>query len=248
MINRMKFLRLCLFVFLSIPLLGVCEFKVGGETASENFKHSLTAKLGLAAATGEVDKINKLVKLGADVNGIGLQSLTPLGWAMSTHNLIGLRTLLENGANPNQPTMPGTDYSPVWLAACMDNPNVLKVLLEFKADPNLLHDGGDFNALMVSVRNLEYLKLLVDAGADTNVYDRFGDTVGLRAARLAQYDAVMYLVSHGYTYNLPLLAWEVKNRTLSPELEPKRQQVLDLLKAMGVVPPEGKAPEMLVVQ
>jgi hypothetical protein len=61
----------------------------------------------------------------------------------------------------------------------------------------------------------------------------------------------MYALESGFNQNLPLLAWEINDRRpdgpapLPPELEPKRLQVLEKLRQMGVTPPPGKAPAQI---
>lgn len=218
--------------------------KVVGETATDYFGKSLEAELARAAAEGKTDKIEALIKQGANVNASGNKNMSPLGWAIAAHNIPGIRALLKNGANPNQSIGPDHDFHPVWLAAGLEDSSILKLLLEFKGDPNATHKGPEFNALMKSVMQLESLKLLVAAGADVNQSNPIGNAIGLDAAGLGQYDAVIYLISHGYTHNLLLLAWEVKNRPISDELKPKQQKILELLKEKGVTPPEGNAPKM----
>jgi uncharacterized protein len=227
------------------------EFNIAGDTASVYFGKSLEAELATAAAEGRVNAIKRLVDQGAKVNVAGMHNMTPLVWALTARNSIGMRALLELGANPNQPVGPDRQFHPVWLAAGQNNPEQLALLLEFKGEPDALHDGADYVPLMRAKTKLQNVKLLVAAGANINATDSIGNPFVLDAASLAQYDIVMYALEHGFTQNLPLLAWEVNDRRpdgpapLPPELEPKRVQVIAMLRKMGVSPSTGKAPALV---
>lgn len=240
---------LLLFAALAgLPLTGGCEMKVVGETAQEYFGATTEAELARAAAEGKVDDVKRLVKAGSKVNATGKQNMTPLVWALTARNANGMRALLELGADPNQRVGLERQFHPVWLAAGQEQSGPLAVLLEFKGDANAPHKGVDYVPLMRAKTKFENVRLLVQAGADINVADSLGSPFVLDAASLAQYDIVMYALQHGYTRNLPLLAWELNDRRpdgrspLPPELEPKRLQALEMLRKMGVTPPPGKAP------
>jgi len=219
--------------------------KVVGGTARDYFGYTAEYDLAKAAEKGRVNEVTKLVKGGANVNAVGKKNMTPLMWAFAANNIDGMRALLEVGADPNQKFGPEKNIHPVWMAATMDTPDRLKVLLQFNGDPNARGNGAYFNALMQGVEHIENVKLLVQAGADVNVTDSVGGTVALTAVHLAQFDVVIYLLEHGYRYNLPSLAWSVKNLQLREDIEPKRQKALAVLRELGVTPSPGKAPPML---
>lgn len=235
---------------LGLPITGSCEMKVVGETAQGYFGNTPEANLAQAAAEGRADEVRRLAKAGANVNAVGTQNMTPLVWALTARNPQGMRALLEAGADANQRVGPEKQFHPVWLAAGQDQPNQLKVLLEFKGDPNAPHKGANYAPLTRAKTKLDTVKLLVEAGADINVANPLGSPFVLDAASLAQYDIVMYALQHGFNRNLPLLAWEVNDRRpdgrapLPAELEPKRAQTLEMLRQMGVIAPAGKAPPL----
>jgi len=233
-------------------LISGCQMKVMGQTAQDIFGSTPEAKLARAAAEGDVDTVNALVKVGAKVNAIGKLNMTPLGWALAAPNTAGVRALLENGADANQRIGSKKDMPPVWLAAGLNDPEPLRLLLAHKGDPNaLLPDEADYVPLARCKMKLENFKILVLAGADINVEDSIGEPLMMDVASLAQYDAVMFALQHGYNRNLPRLAWELNDRRpngkapLPPELEPKRLQVLEMLRKMGVTPPPGPAPALI---
>jgi uncharacterized protein len=240
---------------LCLPFAGSSERIVAGETAQGYFGTGAESELAKAAAEGRVDEVHRLVKAGASVNAVGKQHMTPLVWALTARNASGMRALLELGADPNQRVGPEKQFHPVWLAAGQDQPHQLKVLLEFKGDPNAPHKGADYAPLMRALMaagpsRFVNVQLLVSAGADLNVANQLGDPFVMTAADLAQYDIVLFALERGFNRNLPLLAWQLNNRRpdgkapLPPELEPKRREVLEVLRKMGVTPPAGPAPPL----
>lgn len=100
------------------------------------------AKLGLdrqsilihAAAQGRVEIFDRLLALGADVNGTDSDGETPLTQAVQ-HAPRGVRTLLEHGANPN--AMTKQRRTPLQFAAITGDADVTRLLLQHGADVNL---------------------------------------------------------------------------------------------------------------
>jgi uncharacterized protein len=233
---------------LLVPLSGGCEMRVVGETAQDYFGDTPQAKLARAAAEGRVDEVHQLVKQGALVNAAGKQNMTPLVWAMTANNLSGMQALLEAGADPNQRIGPQKELHPVWIAARDAPSEQLALLLKYKGDPNAPHNDGHYAPLPRAMLNLVNVKLLVEAGANVNIANSLGSPFVLGAASLAQYDVVLYMLDQGFNRNLPLLAWEINDRRpdgkapLPPELEPKRLQVAQRLKQMGVITPDKPPP------
>ena len=101
-----------------------------------------------------------------------------LEYAIYHSPLAFVRTLLEIGANPNPDRCDHIGFPPLIaaLSASQSHPghparpdalDIMKLLLEFGADPNQ-RGINDYTALhmAVNVRNLAAVKLLLDAGAD----------------------------------------------------------------------------------
>src|SRR5579883_3141313 len=108
----------------------------------------LTA-LVFAARQGHMDCVQALVEAGADVNQTTRYGWTPLLVAtQNRHYQIG-KYLLEHGANPNIANKGG--WNPLYLAT--DNRNI---------------EGGDYPVRPADMDHLEYIKLLIDHGADVN--------------------------------------------------------------------------------
>ncbi len=236
---------LVLVVVLLFPMFASCEMKVADGTVKDYFGNTKEAALARASAEGNVSAVNRLVKEGANVNAVGDKNMSPLGWALSAKSVPGMRALLEAGADPNQPIGPEHEIHLVWLAAGLESPDVLRVLLAYKGDPDARHGGLLFNAMRQAVMYPDNMKLLVEARADVNAKDEDGFGVALIAANLGQFGVVDYLLEHGYRLDLPLLAWIVSNRRVSQDFLPKRQKTIDLLKKMGFEAQPGKPPKMV---
>lgn len=108
-------------------------FRLNGRTATSVFSDSKVAELANAACTGTATEVKPLVEAGADVNGKGMQGITPLIWAMSCHNYAGINALLEQGANPNLPMDSGD--TAVYLAGGGNDPKILPLLLDHGGNP-----------------------------------------------------------------------------------------------------------------
>jgi ankyrin repeat protein len=164
----------------------------------------LTAMV-FAAREGCFDCVTELVAAGADVNQKTLYGWTPLLTAtQNRHYKIGA-WLLDHGANPNLANNGG--WNPLYLA--VDNRNI---------------ESGDYPVRRPDMDHLDYIKLLVDHGANVNARicgtqstekDCKGDTTEtrtnftmqwlyedgatafFRAAQSGDVTLMKYLVAHG---------------------------------------------------
>jgi ankyrin repeat protein len=106
--------------------------------------------LVFAAREGRLDTAKVLVEAGADVNQTTEYGWTPLLVATNNRNYKLGAYLLEKGANPNIANKGG--WTPLYLAT--DNRNI---------------EGGDYPVPKPDMDHLEYIKLLLDKGADPNM-------------------------------------------------------------------------------
>ena len=108
----------------------------------------LTA-LVYAARQGNLETVKVLVDAGADVNQTTKYGWTPLLTATQNRNYKIAQVLLEHNADPNIANKGG--WTPLYLAT--DNRNI---------------EGGDYPVPAPDMDHLEYIKLLLDKGANPN--------------------------------------------------------------------------------
>jgi ankyrin repeat protein len=181
-----------------------------------------------------------LIERGADVNLANKGLWTPLYLATDNRNIEGgdypvpradmdhlelIRLLLEKGANPNarikDNTLTRTIFTMQWFLEDGSTPFIrasqsgdtalMKLLLEYKADPKIATNFGD-TALTAaggigwvpgvtyerSVKeNVEAIRLLLDLGLDPNAANNDGRTALMGAAMKGRNDAVLLLVERG---------------------------------------------------
>ena len=181
-----------------------------------------------------------LIDRGADVNIANKGGWTPLYLATDNRNIEGgdypvpkpdldhleiIKALLQHGANPNarirDNTLTRTIFTMQWFfedgatafvrAAQSSDTELLKVLLEYKADPFLKTANGD-TALTAAggigwvdgvtyerspQENVEAIRMLLDLGLDPNGANNEGRTALMGAALKGRNAAVQLLVDRG---------------------------------------------------
>ncbi len=181
-----------------------------------------------------------LIDRGADVNAANKGGWTPLYLATDNRNIEGgdypvpkpdldhleiIRALLEHGANPNtrvrDNTLTRTIFTMQWFfedgatpfvrAAQSSDTELMKLLLEYKADPFLATANGD-TALTAAggvgwvegvtyerspQDNVDAIRMLMDLGFDPNGANSEGRTALMGAALKGRNAAVQLLVDRG---------------------------------------------------
>ena len=150
--------------------------------------------LVFAAREGDIESARILLDGGADVNQTTEYGWTPLLVASNNRNYQLGALLLERGANPNLPNKGG--WTPLYLAT--DNRNI---------------EGGDYPVPKADLDHLEYIKLLLNKGADPNArikentlsrtiftmqwFFEAGATAFVRAAQSSDVELMKVLLAHG---------------------------------------------------
>jgi uncharacterized protein len=138
----------------------------------------LTA-LHIAADAGEASVIAPLVAAGADPSALaeyGAHPLTPLGVALREGHLDVVTALLAAGADSDRAGP--RELPPIQAAIESHRPDLVRALIAGRA---ALRIPGSASILHFALRDcrladLEIVKLLVEAGADTRARDERGDT------------------------------------------------------------------------
>lgn len=129
------------------------------------------------------EMLELLIKEGADVNYVSPKSETPLTLAVEKKNEKYARILLSNGAYVNHKNAEGE--TPLKIASDNRYTDMMKLLLEFKADPEIMHDAKygeeeiELPLLMYEAilgNGAPMVEALIAAGADVNKEDFTGAT------------------------------------------------------------------------
>jgi uncharacterized protein len=164
-----------------------------GRQAREPDGGELTP-LVYAARTGAIEAARVLIEAGADVNQVTRYGWSPLLAATQNRNYQMGKFLIEKGADVNIANKGG--WTPLYLAT--DNRNL---------------EGGDYPTPMPDMDDLEYIRLLLDNGADPNARMREstetrtvftnqwlneeGATAFLRAAQSGDLPLLKMLIEYG---------------------------------------------------
>lgn len=136
-----------------------------------------------AVRGGNNDIVALLITLGADVHFQDAAGDTPLIRAAYYNKPLVLQTLLNAGADVNVQNKRGVTALMIATRNGQQFNDILKLLLEKNANPNLLDKDGN-TALLDAAQlwNVEAVKLLADAGADVNQANEDGITPLIFAA------------------------------------------------------------------
>lgn len=214
------------------------EFRLYAATVTDIFGGGAVRDLARAAAAGKPDEVARAVRAGADPNARGKEGLTPLFWSIMANSAVGVKALLQAGANPNLPMRMNNgkgfewDEYPVVIAA-KGKPAVLKVLLDNGGSPESA--SYKLSALRAAVGCLECARLLVERGANVNRVIE-GENAGFTAVATGQFDVVVYLLERGFNVDLAKIAWHAQDLGGSTNTDPRKQQIVDMIKAKGIEP------------
>lgn len=153
--------------------------------------------LAIAAANGDINKINHLVAQGVDVNARGQEDMTPLFWALINNSKVGVTALLDKGANPNFIAKNGASF--VSLSAITEDQYYLKEALSHHGDPNISDPIGKKTALIQTIYygKIRNAKTLLKNGANVNkTYEQDDDPPILTAAYVDKYDFVLLFLEY----------------------------------------------------
>ena len=149
------------------------------------------------AAVHHPDRIDSLIRAGADINGLNGDGQTPLQLAATHHKAASVLRLLAAGASPNA-VKEGTD-APVALAAQWADADVCKSLLEYGADPNGRYQGRTALHIAAIFGRAEIVKTLLAHGrVDVDAVEAGTGYTSLHdAVQHGRKDIIALLLDHG---------------------------------------------------
>ena len=239
LIHRLQRVVLILAGSLMIAI-GCAGSKVGNMSLEQAFHDPLTTKWISAVQKSDFSGADKLLALGADVNLIGEQEIAPMLWVMGAGRWDAkkIEYMLKVGANPNY-IAATRKVSPMHFAAGGDNPEILRLMLKYRGDPNLLGRGyfKDEPILFIAVREgrLDNVEILLQNGANINWLDTNGESAATRALIRGRFDIIFYCLEHGLSEGLDGLAEMAVSMPLpeGDEMQEWKNKVIAILKERG---------------
>ncbi len=210
------------------------------------FEDKKVQQLASAAAKGQVDSVNDLIKnQGVDPNTLGKEGMTPLWWAFSAKNVQGMKALMQNGA---QADMTSDDITMLDMSVGSQYYELTKVLLEGGANPNRIKNDTKQTPIFSAIygKQLKNVQLLDQFGANINVKDKCDGTPLSLALKARSFDIAFWLIEQGadvhvVNKNGGTLAWEIydslTNNLYSQSAKQSALKIKTILEKKGVTFP-----------
>ena len=149
----------------------------------------------LAAATGNLAKIESLIKEGTDINAKDKNGWTPLHWSANTGQINIAEFLIAKGANIS--ARDERNLTPLQLAAERGQKDMAELLIDKGADINDKTRNGMTVLHIAADRGYKDMaELLILKGADVNAKVNWGATALHIAAGRGYKDVVELLIAH----------------------------------------------------
>ena len=164
----------------------------------ERLKARLNRKLFEAIKNGQVDKMRRLIKRGAELNSQNELGQSPLSWAIDKNQIEIVRVLLTE-YNLNSKMINNALFDAVYLGDI----DIAKLLIENGADINTQKEFGNTSLhLAVREKNFDLVKLLIEYGADVNIKNNADWTPLHWTASNGYYDVAKLLIENGADVNI----------------------------------------------
>ncbi|KAM0842384.1 hypothetical protein ACQ4PT_058388 [Festuca glaucescens] len=186
--------------------LEVCKYLVEKLGADVNAPGCGTAALGAtpfmtACQSGDVPTVKYLLDRGGDLTKADEKGRTALHHAASTGSCKVTEFLLSQGVPVDIDCGRGT---PLYMAATNEQDKTLKILLDHKANPNIIISGVGGPLLSALIyRSLKCMKLLLKAGADVNCKGSMMNPLLLATMHGGYTNYIKLLLKAGADPNIP---------------------------------------------
>jgi len=153
------------------------------------------AELQQAALDGELDLVQSLVKEGTDVNAMDADGRTALMYAAFNGHAHVVLHLLDQGAVLDRRDLLGR--TALFFASTGPFPETVSILIDQGAQVDVVDSNEHFSPLMHAAAegNLDVVKLLIAAGANTRLKDIDGDDAAFFARQAGHVAVAQYLES-----------------------------------------------------
>lgn len=225
---------------------------------SEFFPVEGEARLSKAVASGDVEKIKKIVGEGVNPNAVGDRGITQMYVAVIANQYESVKTLIELGVDPRKFT---EKANPLYATNSLkDDTKILELLLANGADPNLITDDG-YNTIggaIISSNDMVMEKLLESGVSVDSVIAGNGFTIILGYSGTGNWAQVKKMIDRGANHNIyskggGTVAWNAYQSFIrgvykeGSKTQLDLEEVINLLKSKGVkFPPE--TPEQIRVK
>jgi ankyrin repeat protein len=173
-------------------------------------------QLAMATETGDSQAIRRLIKdegVDPDSTFARRDGIPIVAWPLRAGNLDGLRSLLDNGADPNArevKQMNGREVhfnNAMVYAAKMEDPRFLELLLKHGGDPNTRNSANETLMLQAFLSGNQWknIQTLVEHGAKINESNlsKGDDTVLSWYTSRGGFDSAYWLLEHGADPTIP---------------------------------------------
>lgn len=200
-----------------------------GKSVDSKDQKGKTALIS-ASQHGHTALVKLLLSKGATVDAKTSRGSTAFYYAAQNHHVDSLKLLQASGANVNNINL--NEFSPLSVAITNRDEKMVRLLLDYGADPNSQPAGQPLLTEALSRGSAKIFRELLDKGADVNAVRRgYGDTPLMLAVAMQRMAAVKLLLSRGANIRVKdvdgksVLHWLVCN-TYSKEENIKLLQLL----------------------
>ena len=156
---------------------------------------TVASTIHTATATGDIAKIENLIKEGADINAMDKIGWTPLSWTIVMNDPNATEFLISKGADVNSRGKRG--MTPLLLACQRGRKDIAEILISKGADVNVRRND-DRTALHIAVArgHKDVAEMLISKGADVNAKANGSQTPLHIAVNQGNIDMVEILIVH----------------------------------------------------
>lgn len=179
--------------------------KIMQEVSSDMSNLIQNEKLLRAAQKNDIAQVQEALKEGADVNWLrnrdDFRDKSALIYAVHNGNIWLVKLLLDSKADVNQCVRKETALGE---AISKNRKDIVKLLLQYKADPNIRISLAQYAALTRAIiyKNKDIFKLLLEAGADPDTQDKYKHTPLTDAVERGLEEEVIMLLKAGALLDL----------------------------------------------